>query len=93
MNIEKTAKFFSNAKAIWAGILIFFSAAVFAGNLQWVQKTEYKRDQQTLIIQQINREISELEVTLLYTQDAQKTAMIKAIIINKKTQIKNIKEQ
>ncbi len=91
--MEKIAKFFGNAKSIWGGIIFFYAAAIFAGNLQWVQKTDYKIDQKTLIIQQINREISELEIKLLYMQDAQQKAMIKAIIINKKTQIKNLREK
>lgn len=93
MNIEKVAKFFNNAKSIWAGILMLFMAAAWGGNQQWVQKTDYKEDQKIIAVQQINREIAELEIKLLYTQDAQQTAMLKAIIINKKTQIKNIKEQ
>jgi len=91
--MEKLAKFFSNVKSIWAGILLFFTTAIFAGNLQWVQKTEYKQDQEIMVVRQINREISELEIKLLYVHDKQQTAMIKAIIINKKTQIKNIRER
>lgn len=91
-NVEKIAKFFANVKSIWAGILIFFTGAVFAGNLQWVQKTDYKEDQKVFIIQQINREIADLEIKLLYTQERQRKAMMQAIIINKQTQIKNIRE-
>lgn len=92
MNIEKVANFFNNAKSIWGGILMLFMAAAWGGNQQWVQKSEYKEDQKILAVQQINREISELEIKLLYTSEQQQKAMMQALIIQKKTQIKNIKE-
>ena len=91
--LERIAKLFASAKSIWAGIFLFFTGVVFAGNLQWVQISEYRSDQKIIVIQQINREISDLKVQLLYTSDQQKKAMIQAIIINKETQIKNIKEK
>ena len=91
--MDKLAKFFNNAKSIWAGIILFFTASAFAGNLQWVQIADYKEDQKVLIIQQINREVAELEIKLLYIQDKQQKAMIQAIVINKKATIKNIREK
>jgi len=91
--MEKVTKFFSNAKSIWAGMLIFATALAYAGDSRWVQKTEYNDDQKTIIIQQINREISEIEIKLLYITSAQEKAMLKAIVINKQTHVKNIREQ
>ena len=91
--MEKLAKFFNNAKSIWAGILLFYAGAIFAGNLQWVQKSDYKEDQKVLIIQQINRELAELQIKLIYTKEQQQKDMIKAIIINKQATIKNIREK
>lgn len=91
--IEKTAKFFKDARSIWLGMFMLVSAAVWGGNLQWVQKDAYNEDQKITVIQQINREIADIEIKLLYIQDPQQKAMNQAIIINKKTQIKNIKEK
>ena len=91
--MDKLAKFFNNVKSIWAGIILFFTASAFAGNLQWVQIADYKEDQKIIIIQQINRELAELQIKLIYTQEQQQKDMIKAIIINKQATIKNIKEK
>ena len=91
--MDKLAKFFNNAKSIWAGILLLYGGALFAGNLQWLQITEYKEDQKVIVIQQINRELAELQIKLIYIQDQQQKDMIKAIIINKKSTIENIREK
>ena len=53
--MDKIAKFFNNAKAIWGGIILLYGGALFAGNAQWVQIAEYKADQKVVVIQQINR--------------------------------------
>ena len=91
--MEKVVKFFNTGKAIWGGMIMFAAAIAYAGDSRWVQKTEYNNNQKTIIIQQINREISEAEIKLLYITNSQEIAMLKAIVINKQTQIKNIREQ
>lgn len=92
MKIETVATFFSSVKSIWAGMLILITAAAWAGDTRWMTVSSYNSNQKIMIIQQINREMAELEIKLIYTEKARQKEMIQAIIINKKTQIKNIKE-
>ena len=90
--MNKLAKFFKDARSIWVGILGLFMAAAWGGDLRWVTKEAYSGNQKIIEVRRINNEISELEIKLLYIHNKQESAMIQAIIINKKTQIKNIKE-
>lgn len=91
--MKRLTNFLKDARSIWAGILILTTAAAWGGDLRWMQKSEYRLDQKISIVKQINREIAVLKIKLLYTPDKQQQAMMKAIIINSQTEIKNIKEE
>ena len=73
------------------GIISLFMAAAWGGDLRWITKAGYSEDQKIIEIRRINNDISELRTRLLYTQNPQQKAMLEALIINKNTQIKNIK--
>lgn len=89
--MKKVANFFKDARSIWVGFLSLLVAAAWAGDTRWVTKNDFKDNQVALEIRRLNSEIADLETKQLYILDPQQQAMMKALTINKKTQIKNLK--
>jgi len=93
--MEKLAKFFSNAKTIWGSILVFWIAGynviTWAGDARYVTIVSYEVSQIKAEIRRLNSKIAAYQTQLLYEQSAQKKAMLRALIINVETEIKNLK--
>jgi len=92
MNLEKTASFFKDARSIWIGIFMLITFASWAGNLQWVTKADYSKDQVIQQVIQLNNQIGELEIRIRHSTDSHQKNMLYDLKQNKETQIKNLKE-
>lgn len=87
---EKVIKVLSDFRTIGLALLMVIAIVSWAGDLRYMQKVHYTEDQKMQSIQRLNDQIADLETRLLY--DKSKTQMLKALIINKKNRIRNIRE-
>ena len=92
MDTKKVASFFKDARSIWVGIFMLITAASWAGNLQWVTKEDYSKDQVIQQVRQLNNDISELKIRSKYTTEQSQKRMFESLMIHKENQIKNLKE-
>jgi len=93
--MEKLAKFFNNSKTIWSSIIFFWvigiNAITWAGDQRYMTVASYADSQTKSEIRRLNGEVAKYETQLLYESNSQKKAMLRALIINVKKEIKNLK--
>jgi len=95
MNVETLSKLMNNAKAIYAVMFLvaagMYNGIIWAADQRYLQTANYEKREVVKEIRQLNYEIAKYETQLLYEKDADKKAMINALIINVKKEIKNLK--
>lgn len=93
--IEKTSKILGQAKIIYSFILMMavgmYKANTWANDQRYMQITSYETNQAKRDIRILNSKMADYETQLLHEKDVNKVAMIKALIINVKKDIKDIK--
>lgn len=85
--MDKVAKFFKDAKSIWVGMMMFIGAAVWAGDNHYL--TIAAADVRE--IQQVRREIADLQVRKGFADNIKKRQMYDTLIKVKENQVKSMK--
>lgn len=100
--VESTAKFFANVKTIY---LFVFGVAITGYNFgvwakdraieeadqRYMQISNYESSQIRGEIRYLNREVAKLDTQLLHARDDREVKMLKALIIQLKNDIKDLK--
>lgn len=93
--IEKTAKLLGQAKIIYGFITIcligMYNAITWAGDQRYVTLANYEVSNVRMQIRNLNNKIGELKIKLQYAENQRAKDMLKSLIINAETQIKNLK--
>lgn len=93
--IEKAAKLFGDVKTIYGFLFLVcvggYNVVTWAGDQRYLTVASYEQNQAKSDIRRLNNKIAELRIRLQYATKQRDKDMIRSLIINTETQIKNLK--